>query len=196
MEPSLLRRLRAENESQILPPGTALVNLRAYVRSIPILLRGHVKVVGEDDEGNEILLYHLRAGDSCVMSILGALNGSASKVRAVTLDETEVIFLRPERAAQLVKESPEWSAYIFELYQTRFEELLEAVTRASFKKLDDRILSFLREKSQLLDQKTLELTHQDIAQALGTSREVVSRVLKKMEKAGAVELLRGKIRLM
>ncbi len=183
------------NESQVLPPGTVLLNLHAYIRSIPILLRGHVKVVGEDDDGNEILLYHLKEGDSCVMSILGALNGSSSKVRAVTIDETEVIFIRPEQAAQLVKESPEWSAFIFNLYQTRFEELLETVTRVNFKKLDDRILVLLREKSQLLGTKTLHLTHHDIAQAVGSAREVVSRILKKMENSGLVELQRGKIRL-
>lgn len=193
---ALLRRLRAESESRVLPPGTVLVNLHEYIRSIPILLRGHVKVVGEDEDGNEILLYHLKEGDSCVVSVLGALNGSSSKIRAVTLDETEVLFIRPERAAQLVKESPEWSAFIFELYQARFEELLEVVTRINFKKLDDRILALLREKSQLLSQKTLKMTHQDLAQSLGSSREVVSRVLKKLEKSGKIELLRGKIRLL
>jgi CRP/FNR family transcriptional regulator, anaerobic regulatory protein len=193
---ALLHRLHAENESRVLPPGTVLLNLREYIRSIPILLRGHVKVVGEDDDGNEILLYHLKEGDSCVMSVLGALNGTASKVRAVTLDETEVVFIRPERAAQLVKESPEWSTFIFELYQTRFEELLEAVTRVNFKKLDDRIFTLLREKSQLLDTKILEMTHQDIALSIGSSREVVSRVLKKLEQSGKIALHRGKIRLL
>lgn len=195
MDPSLLRRLRSEHESQTLPSGTVLVNFHAYIRSIPIVLRGHVKVVGEDDEGNEILLYYLKPGDSCVMSILGAMNGAASKIKAITVEETEVLFIRPEKAAALVKENPAWSTFIFELYQTRFEELLQVVTKVNFKKLDDRIMDLLREKARLFASDTLSVTHQEVAQEIGSPREAISRVLKKLEKEGKVQLYRGKIRL-
>lgn len=195
MDPSLLRRLRSEHEAQILPSGTVLVNFHAYIRSIPIVLRGHVKVVGEDDEGNEILLYYLKPGDSCVMSILGAMNGAASKIKAITVEETEVLFIRPEKAAALVKENPAWSAFIFELYQTRFEELLQVVTKVNFKKLDDRIMDLLQEKARLFGSGTLSVTHQEVAQEIGSPREAISRVLKKLEKEGKLQLFRGKIQL-
>lgn len=194
-DPSLLRRLAAENEVKVLPPGQVLLDFHKYIRSIPVVLRGHVKVVGEDDDGNEILLYYLKPGESCVMSILGALNSSASKVRAVTVDETEIIFIRPERAAALIRESPAWAEYIFKLYQTRYEELLEAVTKVNFKKLDDRIIDLLEERAKLFETRLLTVTHQEIADEIGSPREAISRVLKKLERAGAVRLFRGKIEL-
>lgn len=194
-DPSLLRRLAAENEVKVLPPGQVLLDFHKYIRNIPVVLRGHVKVVGEDDEGNEILLYYLKPGESCVMSILGALNSSASKVRAVTVDETEIIFIRPERAAALIRESPAWAEYIFKLYQTRYEELLEAVTKVNFKKLDDRIMDLLEERAKLFGTRLLTVTHQEIANEIGSPREAISRVLKKLERAGAVRLFRGKIEL-
>jgi len=192
---SLMRRLAAENETKVLPPGQVLVDFHKYIRSIPVIVRGHVKVIGEDDDGNEILLYYLRPGESCVMSILGAMNGSASRVRAVTVDETEVIFIRPERAATLIRESPAWAEFIFKLYQTRYEELLEAVTKVNFKKLDDRIMDLLEEKSRLFKTRLLTVTHQEIADEIGSPREAISRVLKKLEREGAVKLFRGKIEL-
>jgi CRP/FNR family transcriptional regulator len=194
-EPGLMRRLKAENETKTLPEGTVLVNFDAYIRSIPILLRGHVKVVGEDEEGNEILLYYIKPGESCVMSILGALNGTASKIKAITVEETEILFLQPGKAAQLVKENPAWVDYIFQLYQTRFEELLQAVTNVSFKKMDNRILALLQEKSRMFQSNALKLTHQDIADEIGSTREAVSRVLKKLENSGRIQLFRGKIQL-
>lgn len=195
IDPSLMRRLAAENDVRIVPSGEVIVKFHAYIRNIPVIVRGHVKVTGEDDEGNEILLYYLRPGDSCVMSVLGALNGSASKVRAVTVGETEIIFIRPERAAQLVREQPGWAEYIFKLYQSRFEELLETVTRVNFKNLDDRIVSLLTEKTGVFKTRLLPVTHQEIADEIGSPREAISRVLKKLEREGVLRLFRGKIEL-
>jgi CRP/FNR family transcriptional regulator len=192
---SLLRRLAAENETKVLPPGQVLVDFNKYIRNIPVVVRGHVKVIGEDYAGNEILLFYLKPGDSCVMSILGAMNGGTSKIKAVTVDETEIIFIRPERAAALVKEHPGWAEYIFKLYQTRFEELLQTVTKVNFKTLDARILDLLKEKASLFDARTLNVTHQEIADEIGSPREAISRVLKKLEREGAVRLFRGKIEL-
>ncbi|GAB4492390.1 MAG: Crp/Fnr family transcriptional regulator [Saprospiraceae bacterium] len=192
---SLMRYLAAENEVKVLPPGQVLVDFHKYIRSIPVIVRGHVKVIGEDDDGNEILLYYLRPGESCVMSILGAMNSSASKVRAVTVEETEVIFIRPERAAALIRESRAWAEFIFKLYQTRYEELLEAVTKVNFKKLDDRIMDLLESKAKVFKTRLLTVTHQEIADEIGSPREAISRVLKKLEREGAVKLFRGKIEL-
>ena len=146
IESGLLRRLKEENEVKIVPGGEVIIKFQSYIKSIPIILRGHVKVTGEDENGNEILLYYLEPGDSCVMSVLGAMNNSTSRIKAETVEETEILFIRPERAAALVREQPGWAEYIFKLYQNRFEELLDVVTRVNFKKLDDRILDLLQQK--------------------------------------------------
>lgn len=196
IEAGLMRRLMQENEVRVVPAGEVIVKFHAYIKNIPIIIRGHVKVTGEDDEGNEILLYYLEPGDSCVMSVLGALNGQMSKVKATTVDDTEILFLRPERAAALVREHPGWAEYIFKLYQTRFEELLETVTRVNFKRLDDRIMVLLEQKVRLFGSKTVAVTHQEIADEIGSPREAISRVLKRLENEGALRLHRGKIELL
>lgn len=194
-DPSLLRKLVSENQARVIPPGQIILDFHKYIRNIPIVLRGHVKVVGEDEEGNEILLYYIKPGESCVMSILGALTGSASKVKAVTISETEILFLSPESASRLIKEHPAWSEYIFTLYRTRFEELLQAVAKVSFKRLDERVLDLLEEKTRLFGSKNVQITHQQIAKEIGSPREAVSRVLKKMEREGRLRLGRGSITL-
>lgn len=194
-DPSLLRKLADENDVRILPAGEVVLNFQAYIKSIPIVLRGHIKVTGEDDQGNEILLYYIKPGESCVMAILGALTGTASKIKAVTVEETEIIFIRPEKAAKLVKEHPGWAEYIFRLYQSRFEELLQVVTNVSFKKMDDRIVDLLREKANIFGSRVIDITHQQIAEEIGSTREVVTRILKKLEQEDVLRTGRGKIRL-
>jgi CRP/FNR family transcriptional regulator len=195
-DPGLLRKLADENDVKILPAGSVVLNFQAYVKSIPVILRGHIKVVAEDDGGNEILLYYIRPGESCVMAILGALTGTSSKIKAVTIEETEMIFIRPEKAAKLVKEHPAWAEYIFQLYQSRFEELLQLVTNISFKKTDDRIVEMLREKAQIFGSRVIDITHQQIAEEIGSTREVVTRILKKLEQEDVLRTGRGKIRLL
>jgi CRP/FNR family transcriptional regulator, anaerobic regulatory protein len=195
-DPSLLRKLADENDVRILPAGEVVLNFQAYIKSIPIVLRGHIKVTGEDDQGNEILLYYIKPGESCVMAILGALTGTSSKIKAVTVEETEIIFIRPEKAAKLVKEYPGWAEYIFKLYQSRFEELLQVVTNVSFKKMDDRIMDLLREKASIFGSRVLDITHQQIAEEIGSTREVVTRILKKLEQDDVLRTGRGKIRLL
>jgi CRP/FNR family transcriptional regulator len=194
-DPTLLRKLADENDVKILPAGEVVLNFQAYIKSIPVVLRGHIKVVGEDDLGNEILLYYIKPGESCVMAILGAMTGTASKIKAVTIEETEIIFIRPEKAAKLIKEYPAWAEYIFRLYQSRFEELLQVVTNVSFKKTDDRIVDLLREKAKIFGSRVINITHQQIAEEIGSTREVVTRILKKLEQEDVLRTGRGKIRM-
>lgn len=196
IEPGLLRYLKEGNEIKHLPVGEAILNIDNYIRFIPIVLHGHVKVVSEDEEGNELLLYYIKPGESCIMSILGALNRTQSKIKAITVEETELLIIKPEKAASLVREHPGWAEFIFQLYQTRFEELLTVVSNSNFKKADDRILELLEHKSDLFKTKTLHITHQEIANEIGIWREAVSRTLKKMEHEGILTLGRGKITLL
>ena len=193
---SLLRKLADENDVKILPAGSVVLNFQAYVKSIPVVLRGHIKVVGEDENGNEFLLYYIRPGESCVMAILGALTGTSSKIKAITIEETEIIFIRPEKAARLVKEHPAWAEYIFKLYQNRFEELLQLVSNVQFKKTDERIVDLLREKANIFGSRVIDITHQQIADEIGSTREVVTRILKKLEQEDVLRTGRGKIRLL
>lgn len=175
--------------------GDVLLEENAYIRSLPLVISGSIRVMRTDEDGREILLYYIQAGESCIMSFLGGLHRDQSRVRAVVDDNAEVLIVPAEEISRLVREQPEWLDYIFRLYQKRFEELLDAVNAVAFKRMDERLSDFLRRRSEVGKSKTIELTHEQIAQELGTARVVVSRLLKEMEGEGLLRLGRGKIEL-
>ena len=146
-----------------------------------------------EEDGKEILLYYIKAGESCIMSFLGGMHHETSKVRAVVEEDVEVLFLPIDKVSLLIKEYPEWLDYIFRLYHKRFEELLEVVNEVAFKKVDERLLNLIHKKAELSHNKTIFVTHEQLANELGTARVVVSRLLKQLEVNGQVTLGRNKI---
>jgi CRP/FNR family transcriptional regulator, anaerobic regulatory protein len=176
--------------------GNTIVQDGTYIKSIPIILRGGLKVVQEDDEGREFLLYYLAEGESCIMSILGGLNNEPSKVSVIAEKDTDILLIPIQNAAAWVKKYPAWTEYIFKLYQKRFEEMLSIVKKVSTKSLTERLTDLLLVKSKLAQSKTLSITHQQLADELGTARVVVSRLLKQMENAGKITLSRNSITLL
>ncbi len=177
-------------------PGDTIVTEDAPVRSIPIVTSGSIKVMQSDDTYREMVLYYLRPGETCIMSFLAGLYHDTSKVKAVAEEESEVLFIPVNKIHELIREHPQWLNYIFQIYHKRFEELLEVVDAVAFKKMDERLLQFLQKRCEVMETDTLTMTHDQLAQELGTAREVISRLLKKMEAEGFVELGRNKITLM
>lgn len=172
-----------------------ILDENSYIRAIPIVTNGSVRVLRTDEEGREILLYYIKAGESCIMSFLGGMHNDTSKVRAIAEENTEILFIPIDKISSLIKEFPEWLDYIFRLYHKRFEDLLDVVNAIAFKKLDERLLNFIQRKCELTKSKTITLTHEQLANELGTARVVVSRLLKQMENEGLVILGRNKITL-
>ena len=130
------------------------------------------------------------------MSFLGGLHNETSKVKAEVEEDAEILFLSMDKVSLFIKEYPQWLDYIFRLYHKRFEELLEIVNAIAFKKVDERLLNLLKKKSELTQSKTIQITHEQLANELGTARVVVSRLLKQLEENGVVQLGRNKIFLM
>lgn len=174
-------------------PGETIVTEYAPVRSIPIVTKGSVKVMQSDDTYKEMVLYYLRPGETCIMSFLAGLYHDTSKVKAVAEEESEVLFIPIDKIHDLIREHPEWLNYIFQIYHKRFEELLEVVDAVAFKNMDERLHQFLKKRAEVMGTNTLTMTHDQLAQELGTAREVISRLLKKMEAEGFVKLGRNKI---
>lgn len=168
----------------------------AYINSIPILLSGALKVTRRDAEGREILIYYIKPGESCVMSLLGSMYEEKSHIQAIAEEDSELLIIPISSSSQWIKEFPEWSAYFFRIFQKRFEELLLVVDSVAFKKMDTRISDFLIKKGEISNSKTIQITHQQIADELGTVREVVSRILKQLEKEGQIKLGRNQITLL
>lgn len=193
--PELIGKLYQFGTQKNYPAGSVLLQENDFIHSIPIVMKGVLKVIRTEEDGREILLYYIQAGESCIMSFLGGLHHEASKVRAVVDEDAEILFLPTEKVSLFIQEHPEWLDYIFRLYHKRFEELLDVVNAIAFKKVDERLLLFLRKKAELSQSKVLRITHEQLAQELGTARVVVSRLLKQLEENGILQLGRNKITL-
>lgn len=178
------------------PAGSVIQQEDSYIKAIPLVLNGSLKVMRTDVDGHEILLYYITPGESCIMSFLGGIHNETSKVKAIVEEDAEILFIPVEKASEWVKKFPEWSDFIFRLYHKRFEELLTAVNAIAFHKLDTRLLQLLKQKAELYQSKEIKITHQQLADELGTAREAVSRVMKQMENEGLVQLSRNKITLL
>lgn len=194
--PEIREKLSAYGVAKTFSEGDVILNENAYIKSIPIVTRGSIRVMRTEEDGREILLYYIKAGESCIMSFLGGMHHDTSKVKAIAEEETEILFIPIDKVNSLIKEYPEWLDYIFRLYHKRFEELLEVVNAVAFKKMDERLLNFIKRKCELTKSHTLYVTHEQLANELGTARVVVSRLLKQMEAEGLVTLGRNKISLL
>ncbi len=192
---ALSEKLSAFGFVKIFAEGDVILSEDAIIKAIPIVTRGSIRVMQEDDDDREILLYYIQPGESCIMSFLGGMHHDTSKVKAIAEEETEVLFVPIDKVGLLIKEYPEWLEYIFKLYHKRFEELLEVVNAVAFKKLDQRLLEYIKKKSAHTHSSVLLITHEQLANELGTARVVVSRLLKQMEDEGLVKLGRNKISL-
>lgn len=191
--PELIENLYEHGIQKNYLAGEIILNDNANIRAIPIVVKGMAKVMRTDEEGKEILLYYLKAGESCIMSFLGGIHHELSKVKVVAEEDTEILFLPTEKVSFFLKEFPQWLDYILMLYNKRFEELLEVVNAVAFKKMDERLLNFIKTKCEHTKSKTLNVTHEQLANELGTARVVISRLLKQMEDEGLVRLGRNKI---
>lgn len=194
--PELVEKLKKYGILKKYEAGSVILNENAYIRSIPIVTKGMMRVIRTEPDGREILLYYIKAGESCIMSFLGGIHNETSKVKAEVEEDAEILFLPMDKVALFIKEYPQWLDYIFRLYHKRFEELLEIINAIAFKKVDERLLALLKKKSELTGSPVLTVTHEQLANELGTARVVVSRLLKQLEEDGILQLGRNKISLM
>lgn len=191
--PELVEKLYRYGVTKTYQEGDIILDENSSIRSIPIVMKGMMKVIRTEEDGREILLYYIKAGESCIMSFLGGMHNEKSIVKAEVEEDTEILFLPVDKVSLFIKEYPEWLDYIFRLYHKRFEELLDIINAIAFKKVDERLLNLLHKKSEILNSKTIVITHEQLANELGTARVVVSRLLKQLEDSGKLQLGRNKI---
>lgn len=174
---------------------TVILNSDDYVKVIPLVMQSNIKVIREDESGKEILLYYVKAGESCIMSILAANSNLTSKVKAVAEPNTEMLLLPTQQLPQLTKNYASWGNFVMKQYHKRFEELLNVINELAFTKIDERLKELLLKKVEIAKDKEIQTTHQQLADELGTAREVVSRLLKVLESKGKIKISRGKLKI-
>lgn len=177
-------------------PGEEIMRPGQYIKAIPFIIKGSVKILREDNDGKELLLYYLGDNDSCAMSLTCCMSLRKSEVRAVAEEKTQMLMIPVEFVEEWMEKYPGWKSFVFSTYQKRFEEMLTTIDSIAFKKMDERLLEYLEKKSNMLSTKDFNITHEEIARDLGTSREVISRLLKQLERMGDVKLSRNKIELL
>lgn len=170
-----------------------IIDIGQELKYVPLLIIGNIKVLREDSEGSELLLYVLESGDTCAMSLTCCMAKSVSKIRAIADEDTTVIMIPIDEMRVWFDTNDSWRSFILQSYQTRFDEMLETIDTLAFMKMDERLFKYLTDKVKLSASTDLEITHQEIAEDLHTSRVVVSRLLKQLEKQERITLGRNKI---
>jgi len=193
-EPKLLDEIVQMGTYQEIPEGSKLMDIGQYVRGMPLLLSGVIKVIREDDDGNELLLYFLEKGDTCAMTMSCCMGHTKSKIKAVAETDTRLIMVPVQKMEDWTGKYRTWREFLFESYHNRFIEVLETIDSIAFNNMDERLLKYLKDKVNVTSNNVIQSTHQQIAYELHTSRVVVSRLLKNLEKMGTVELGRNSIR--
>lgn len=173
--------------------GDVLIEIGSYVKSMPLLISGVIKILREDHDGDELLLYFLEKGDTCAMTLTCCLGQTKSEIRAIAENEAKLIMIPIEKMEEWSAKYRSWRNFVFESYHNRLNELLETIDSIAFLKMDARLLKHLNEKARVSDDRIINSTHQEIAYELHTSRVVISRLLKKLENLGKVELHRNHI---
>jgi len=162
---------------------------------MPLLLKGQLRVLREDAEGHELLIYYIRPGETCAMSLICCSGNAVSNVRAVAEEDSELLLLPIQIIDEWTTKYPSFKTFILKTYQHRFEELLNTIDGIAFHNLDDRLSQLLKQKSEK-EGSELKTTHQELANQLNSSREVISRLLKQMERKGKIQMGRNKITLL
>lgn len=192
IEPELLEEIKKVATIKTFKANTPILNDGSYVKVIPIVIKGQVKIYREVDD-RELLLYYINSAQSCFMSVSACIMNEVSKIRAITETETELILIPTKCVVSWMSKYPCWVNFVMQLSNMRFEELLETIDKVAFGKLDVRLLNYLVKKSEKSNSTTLKITHQIIAEELGSAREVISRLLKQLENDDKVTLSRGSI---
>lgn len=185
------------NNSEILQfkEGDQLMRTGQYFKSTMLLVEGLVKVYREDDEGNEFFMYYLEPGDACALSMVCAIKQETSQIMAKAVKDTEVIAIPLKYMDQWMAKYKTWYHFVLETYRSRFEEILLTLDHIAFRAMDERLEFYLKRHRDTLKSNTIEINHQQIADELNSSREVISRLLKKMEQLGKLKLNRNSIEI-
>jgi CRP/FNR family transcriptional regulator len=179
-----------------IPEGFQLLDIGDSIKSMPLLVSGAIKIMREDDKGDELLLYFIERGDTCAMTLSCCMGQKKSEIRAIAETQTKLIMIPVEKMSEWMGKYKSWQNFILQSYHDRMTELLEAIDTIAFLKMDERLFKYLRHKAMVNHDDLIHVTHQNIAFDLHTSRVVISRLLKTLENDGKIILYRNSIKIL
>ncbi|WP_127846255.1 Crp/Fnr family transcriptional regulator [Psychroflexus aestuariivivens] len=194
-EEELLEEINEVGIVKKVKSGDELIRIGQYLTAMPLLLDGVIKVMREDKEGFELLLYFLEKGETCAMTLSCCTATAVSEIRAVAEIDSTLVMIPIEKMEAWISKYKSWRNFVFDSYHNRLMEVLETIDNIAFKKMDQRLLKYLHNKAKFYENSEIKTTHQEIAYDLHTSRVVVSRLLKQLEKEKRIALQRNSIKL-
>ena len=192
-DPKLLDRLLEKGQFSTFEPGKTLMEPGQFIKAVPLVLEGSIKIMRVDEDGKELFLYYLESGETCALSLTCCSAARPSEIKAVVEEKASMLFIPIQLHEQLVDEFKQWKDFVSSTYQHRFQEMLTVLDAVAFKRMDERLMNYIVTKMKQLKSNELHTTHQEIANELGTAREVISRLLKQLEKKKWIELGRNVI---
>ncbi len=193
-QPELVDAIKEAGKIISVEKGEVLINPGDEIHHIPIVLKGCIRIIRSDDDGNEVFLYHLYPEQTCTMSLTCCQARGKSQIKAIAEDQSILLQIPVEKTSDWNK-YPEWKNFIDTNYQNRFSELMQVIDLIAFSNMDKQLLHYIEQRCHASQTKILEITHQEIADELHTHREVISRLLKTMEQKKLVRLSRNSIEL-
>ncbi|MDA9780853.1 Crp/Fnr family transcriptional regulator [Flavobacteriaceae bacterium] len=194
-EDALINEIVQVGTFKEVPAGFKMMEIGSYVKAIPLLVSGVIKILREDTNGDELLLYYLEKGDTCSMTMTCCMGQTKSEIRAVVETDAKLIMVPVQKMEQWTANFTSWRNFVFESYHNRLNEMLHTIDSIAFDNMDQRLLNYLKEKARITQNKIIENTHQEIAYDLHSSRVVISRLLKKLENIGKIKLHRNYIQI-
>jgi len=195
-EPALLKEMELKARMISAKEGAVILDIGQTVRSIPLLLQGVLKITRIDEQGKELLLYYLHANESCAMTFTCCMQQYPSEIKASAESDVEYLAVPVSAMDEWLTKYPSWKSFVMRTIRSRFNELLNAIDQLAFQKLDERLEHYLKEKSRSTGSTLINLSHEQIANDMASSREVISRLLKRLENEGKVLLYRNQIKIM
>ncbi|RIW12703.1 Crp/Fnr family transcriptional regulator [Algoriphagus lacus] len=192
-DPKLLQAILDKGQVMNLESGKVLLEPGQFIKAVPLVIEGSIKIMRMDDEGKELFLYYLDPGETCALSLTCCSASRPSEIKAVVEEKATIVFIPVQIHEQWSDEFKQWKDFVSSTYQMRFQEMLVALDAVAFKRMDERLMRYIVTKMKQHKSNELHTTHQEIANELGTSREVVSRLLKTLEKKKWIELGRNVI---
>ena len=194
-ENELFQEIIKEGQLVLFPEGELMMDIGQRVELIPLIVKGTVKIFREDEDDHEIFLYYLKEGEACAITLICSAREGHSKIKAIPIEDTTAIVLPIKKLDEWMFKYKSWYYFVMDSYQEKFEELLKVVEEIAFHQMDERLLAYLRKSVEANNSNIIKATHQQIAGELNTSREVVGRLLKKLEQNGTVIIGRNQIEL-
>lgn len=186
LDPNLAALVQKESVVKEITKNTQILREGQYIKVIPLVLNGLIKVYTRYEE-RELLLYYIRPNESCIMSFSASIKNEPSQVYAETEEDTQALLLPVEKVSQWITQYPDINTLFFQQYKLRYSELLDTIHHVLFDKMDTRLYQHLKTKAAVMHENPIKISHQQLANELGTVREVISRVIKKLEFEGLVK---------